>query len=182
MVGVIDFAVIFADPDKPWTARPELRASAGNVHFNAAGQKMRAQALAGTIQLPSSSARNAAELGPYDSGLRNINSLVPDLELWQYPGSTQAHRVHASAPRWTSTSTTSAIRGRKQARSLSSELPLGFRPPASVFVRTFRGNNAVVQWDGQVRIYNPGTALDYVNWSFLTRNEARPGQEPGSPA
>lgn len=76
VVGMIDFAAIFADPDKPWTARPELRASAGNVHFNAAGQKMRAQALAGTIQLPSSSARNAAELTAPDTDWRNVTGAL----------------------------------------------------------------------------------------------------------
>lgn len=60
--GVIDFAAIFADPKKPWTARDELRASPGDVHFGTNGQRMRAQALDGEVHLPVSAARNASEL------------------------------------------------------------------------------------------------------------------------
>lgn len=60
--GLIDFAAIFADPKKPWTARDELRASPTDVHFGTNGQRMRAQALDGEIHLPFSAARNASEL------------------------------------------------------------------------------------------------------------------------
>lgn len=60
--GVSDQAGGTADPARPWTARPELRASAGNVHFNALGQKLRAQLL-DTLTLPDSTARDASELG-----------------------------------------------------------------------------------------------------------------------
>lgn len=60
--GLIDFAAIFADPEKPWTARDELRASPTDVHFGTNGQRMRAQALDGEIHLPASAAKNASEL------------------------------------------------------------------------------------------------------------------------
>lgn len=147
---------------------------ADGVHLTTAGYGR----LAGAINQP----MIEPPAGPYDSGLRNINSLVPDLELWQYAGSTQAHRVQRIGSQVDLNLYNLSYQGEETGPITLLQLPLGLRPPASVFVRTFRGNNAVVQSDGQVRIYSPGTTLDYVNWSFLTRNEARPGQEPGSPA
>lgn len=66
--GVIDFAAIFADPERPWTARKELRASPTDVHFGTVGQRLRARACDGEIQLPSSAARNASEI-PANAGL-----------------------------------------------------------------------------------------------------------------
>ena len=59
--GLHDVAAIFADPERPWTARPEFRASPGNVHFNAMGQKLRAAALDGEVQLPMLTAKNPSE-------------------------------------------------------------------------------------------------------------------------
>lgn len=59
--GVSDQAGGTADPEKPWTARPELRAGPGNVHFNALGQKVRAQLL-DSLTLPESTARDESEL------------------------------------------------------------------------------------------------------------------------
>lgn len=61
--GLHDVAAIFADPERPWTARPEFRASPGNVHFNAMGQKLRAAALDGEVHLPMLTAKNPAEVG-----------------------------------------------------------------------------------------------------------------------
>ena len=61
--GLHDVAAIFADPERPWTARPEFRASPGNVHFNAMGQKLRAAALDGEVHLPMLTARNPSEVG-----------------------------------------------------------------------------------------------------------------------
>lgn len=182
-----DVAAKFADPARPWTARPELRASPGNVHFNRAGQMLRAAALDGGAQLPGSTARNTADLGPYDSGLRDINSLIDDPTIWTYPGSTLQNRLQRVASQVDVSLYNLSYSGPPPASGGSGaiticRLPIGYRPPHSVFVRTFRGNNAVIQSDGQVRIYGPGTTLDYVNWSYLTRNEPRPGQEPGSPA
>ena len=59
--GLHDVAAIFADPERPWTARPEFRASPGNVHFNAMGQKLRAAALDGEVHLPMFTAKNPSE-------------------------------------------------------------------------------------------------------------------------
>lgn len=56
--GLIDQAAIFADPEKPWTARVELRESPGDVHFSVMGQKLRAQALDGEITLPMLTAKD----------------------------------------------------------------------------------------------------------------------------
>ena len=61
--GVVDFAAIFADPARPWTARKELRASPTDVHFGTAGQRLRARACDGEIQLPASAARSASDMG-----------------------------------------------------------------------------------------------------------------------
>lgn len=63
VVGLIDQAAIFADPEKPWTARVELRASPTDVHFSAMGQKLRAAALDGEVHLPMLTARNPDEMG-----------------------------------------------------------------------------------------------------------------------
>ena len=63
VVGLIDQAAIFADPERPWTARVELRASPTDVHFNAMGQKLRAAALDGEVHLPMLTARNPSEVG-----------------------------------------------------------------------------------------------------------------------
>lgn len=59
--GISDQAGGTADPQRPWTARVDLRASPTNVHFNALGQKVRAQLL-DTLTLPESTAKNASEL------------------------------------------------------------------------------------------------------------------------
>lgn len=61
--GVVDFAAIFADPARPWTARQELRASPTDVHFGTVGQRLRARACDGEIQLPMTAARDASEMG-----------------------------------------------------------------------------------------------------------------------
>lgn len=75
-----DVAAMFADPARPWTARTELRASPTNVHFNRAGQVLRAIALDGEVHLPGSTARNAAELEPRVMEWRNITSFAPNVE------------------------------------------------------------------------------------------------------
>lgn len=63
VVGLFDQAAIFADPEKPWTARKELRVSEGNVHFNRLGQKLRAAAMDGEVHLPMDTARDESEMG-----------------------------------------------------------------------------------------------------------------------
>lgn len=60
--GLIDQAAIFADPEKPWTARVELRESPGDVHFSVMGQKLRAQALDGEIHLPMLTQKDADDV------------------------------------------------------------------------------------------------------------------------
>ena len=62
VVGLFDQAAIFADPDKPWTARRELRVSDGNVHFSAFGQKLRAAAMDGEVHLPMLTQKDADDL------------------------------------------------------------------------------------------------------------------------
>lgn len=67
--GISDIASVTADPQKPWTARVELRASPSNVHFNAWGQVVRARALDGEVAFPVTAARNQSEMpggGPID--------------------------------------------------------------------------------------------------------------------
>lgn len=62
VAGLIDQAAIFADPEKPWTARVELRNTPTDVHFGVMGQKLRAAALDGEVILPMATARNPSEL------------------------------------------------------------------------------------------------------------------------
>ncbi|WP_087483530.1 pyocin knob domain-containing protein [Brachybacterium massiliense] len=63
VVALHDQAAMFADPEKPWTARVELRESPTDVHFSEMGQKLRAQALDGEITLPMLTAKNPSEIG-----------------------------------------------------------------------------------------------------------------------
>lgn len=63
VAGLIDQAAIFQDPEKPWTARVELRNSPTDVHFGPMGQKLRAAALDGEVHLPMLTAKNPSEVG-----------------------------------------------------------------------------------------------------------------------
>lgn len=145
------------------------------THMTTAGHQALAAAITQPIVEPKPS-------GPYDSGMRDITGLVPDLELWQYPGSDQLHRAQRIGSQVDVTLYNLSYQGEESGAITVLRLPPEFRPPQSVFIRTFRDARAVVQQDGQVRIYDPGSTLDYMNWSFLSRNDPRPGQEPGSPA
>ena len=69
VAGLIDQAAIFQDPEKPWTARVELRNSPTDVHFGAMGQKLRAAALDGEVHLPMLTQKDADDV-PWRSGFR----------------------------------------------------------------------------------------------------------------
>ena len=69
VAGLIDQAAIFQDPEKPWTARVELRNSPTDVHFGPMGQKLRAAALDGEVHLPLLTQKNEDDL-PWRSGFQ----------------------------------------------------------------------------------------------------------------
>lgn len=87
VVALHDQAAMFADPEKPWTARVELRESPTDVHFSEMGQKLRAQALDGEITLPMLTARDASEvvttedLDVLDGRLTAVEQTVEKIKL-----------------------------------------------------------------------------------------------------
>ena len=187
VVGLIDQAAIFADPDKPWTARVELRASPTDVHFSDLGQKLRARAVDGEVTLPVLTARDATEM-PYDSGLRAIESMLPGgAAAWEY-NATNPCRVRLMRMGNLVSLSVQNIYNSSGATGVTTliTLPLGFRPAATEYQTTFRGRNATITTAGAFRIYFPATPgteqIDQVTFTYMTLNSPRPGQEPGTPA
>lgn len=114
--------------------------------------------------------------GPYDSGVRNIASLITS--EWSAGANATVARVGNLV-----TVAIGAL-GRPAAGTGNSTvltLPLGFRPTDNLWGLTFRAYRTGVNTGGAVTIQQAGASVDYLYFSYVTRDPA-PANPPGSPA
>lgn len=103
----------------------------------------------------------------YDSGLRDISSLITDTSIWDMPRiNFKAQRVGPHVDLFLSGMVYS---GSETGQVSVFTLPIGWRPPASVFGNTSRSNSVYLTTGGLLRITNPATILDYAHISYVTR-------------
>ena len=172
--GVLDFAGAVALPDG--TLDPAV--DADGVHVTTAGHARLAAAVPASIVTP-------PDAGPYDSGLRDITSLLENPADWTAPGDS-APTVTITAQRIGPHVTVTIVGMRYYGADSGSirmfQLPQGLRPPENQYpANTLRGKGVQVRSNGLVYIYTPETVNDYVTLPFLTR-EPPPSSPPGKPA
>lgn len=104
----------------------------------------------------------------YDSGLRDISSLVTDTSIWDTDRIVfRAQRVGPHVDIFLSGMIYS---GSETGQVAVFTLPNGWRPPASVYGNTMRNNSMYMTTSGLLRITNPATILDYGHLSYVTRD------------
>lgn len=141
---------------------------ADGVHLTTAGYGRLANAITQPLTEPPA--------GPYDSGTRNISSLITS--EWSSGANATVTRVGSNV--------TVAIGGLGRPENGSGNatvltLPVGFRPTDSLWSLTFRSYRTGVSTYGYVTVQNPGQSVDYLHFTYVTRDPA-PSNPPGSPA
>lgn len=159
-----DVAAMFADPARPWTARPELRASAGNVHFNRAGQALRAIALDGEVQLPASTARNR-----YDLTDPSWQADIPLTADWRTDVSSDVTAYRTGNVVTVAAWRLVAVEG-VTGEVLAFTLPIGYRPAGLTqqYTRDSRGKDVSLSYNGLARVTNPATIVAHFSLTFVT--------------
>lgn len=104
----------------------------------------------------------------YDSGLRDIASLITNTSDWEMPRiNFKAQRVGPHVDLFLSGM---VYQGSETGQVAVFTLPPGWRPPASVFGNTSRNNSVYLTSGGLLRITNPATILDYTHLGYVTRD------------
>lgn len=175
---VFDAAAAVSLPDGSF----DPAADADGIHPNDVGH----QRIAAAITQPITAIPEPQlEAIGYDSGLRNITSLLESPAEWTVPGASAPSpliTVQRMGPSITLTISGMRYYGTATGAVRMFQLPSGLRPPENQYPsNTLGGKGVQVRNNGLVYVYSPGSALDYVTIPFLTR-EAPPATPPGTPA
>lgn len=120
----------------------------------------------------------------YDSGLRDVRSLTDTSQGWDLGVATYTAKLERGGRNVgiTFTNLMNSADPRPTGWVDVMRLPLGFRPSSDQYGKDFSNSRTRVTTGGYVQIQNPAGALNYFSFNYLTRNFARPGEEPGIPA